>query len=1299
MEKNEKYSIGLDLGTNSVGWAVADNNNNLLKFRGKNMFGVRLFDDAKTAAERRGFRSVRRRLARRKERIRLLREIFEPEITKVDSDFYLRLNESFLHQEDRKLKNKSTLFNGDLFKSDKEYYEIFPTIYHLRNELMTTTEKKDIRLIYLALHHTIKYRGNFLYEGTNFNIENVKVDEKLQLLFDFLEEELDCEFENNKTNTNKIIGILSEDKTKTEKEEQILSLLKATKDSKKMLKELFKAILNKKFSLNKIFLLEGNDISIYINDFGEKSDEIEEYLGEWYEYFTIIDEIYQWTVLKNILSEGNNISEAMIKKYKKHGKDLKILKKLSKQCGIYNDVFRDKGKSNKNYHYYINEPRITSAEDFYKNIKKQFQPFVDELKNDLDYEYMISSIEMENFLPKITSKDNGAIPYQLHKNELEKIIENQSKHYSFLKETKKRIVNILEFRVPYYVGPLNVNSEFTTIVKTKDEKIYPWNFDEIVDKYSSSLRFMEERIGNCTYLPQYKVMPKHSLTNSLFGLLNELNKVRINNKLIDVEVKKSIIRGLFQKQKKVSEKAFKDFLFKNNLIESKDVQITGYQDDKAFASTLSSWIDFAEIFGEFDFGEKLKIEKYEKIILMITMIQDKEILSKIITKEHPDITEEQLKKILSKRYSGFSNLSKEFIDEKVYVSDSFGEVVTILDQLYNSTLNLMQILSDDKLGFKEAYEKIMVKPKMGKITYDDILEIPGSPAIKRGIWQTVQIIDEIVKIMGYEPDNIFIEIAREKGKAGRTSSRVKRMLDLYKKIVEETNEYNEAYQELKNIEKEKRNLDDRALYLYFIQGGKCMYTGQKLDINNLDKYEIDHIIPRWVIKDDSFDNLALVTHEANQEKGEQLGVPEQFRHKQYYVWETMLKYALITRKKFSNLKKSKFSEKDIEVFINRQLVETRQITKHVLNLFKSSYSKTDIVVLRPNLLSDFRKQFKFYKIRELNDLHHAHDALISCFVGNYILNRFPKMSSKYIYDEYLKFKEKNEFKHGAIISSMKKDFENHENNFIWNTQEQIRKFANYFKYKNCNITKKIEEGSGKFYKQLPLKKGTSNKLIPLKSSKELNPKKYGGYTGENPAYFLAIKYKKGKKLIKELVTIPIHIKKLIETGQTTELEYLKSSIDGENLKIISKKILKNQYIKWGKDYFYIVSTDELHNAKQLFLEEKHYNMLYCIKELDEYLLNELYLYIVNKMQYYNVFENTRKKLLDFNNKFINLTKEDKKDVIYEILKITKCNAVNANLKKYGGPERLGRIQRAIQLDQIIFIHQSITGLYEIKRKI
>ncbi len=51
MKNLKEYYIGLDIGTASVGWAVTDESYNIPKFNGKKMWGVRLFDDAKTAEE------------------------------------------------------------------------------------------------------------------------------------------------------------------------------------------------------------------------------------------------------------------------------------------------------------------------------------------------------------------------------------------------------------------------------------------------------------------------------------------------------------------------------------------------------------------------------------------------------------------------------------------------------------------------------------------------------------------------------------------------------------------------------------------------------------------------------------------------------------------------------------------------------------------------------------------------------------------------------------------------------------------------------------------------------------------------------------------------------------------------------------------------------------------------------------------------------------------------------------------------------------------------------------------------
>ena len=43
------YFLGFDIGTDSVGYAVTDENYNVFRFNGKSRWGSRLFDSANTA--------------------------------------------------------------------------------------------------------------------------------------------------------------------------------------------------------------------------------------------------------------------------------------------------------------------------------------------------------------------------------------------------------------------------------------------------------------------------------------------------------------------------------------------------------------------------------------------------------------------------------------------------------------------------------------------------------------------------------------------------------------------------------------------------------------------------------------------------------------------------------------------------------------------------------------------------------------------------------------------------------------------------------------------------------------------------------------------------------------------------------------------------------------------------------------------------------------------------------------------------------------------------------------------------
>src|SRR5699024_8646703 len=159
-----------------------------------------------------------------------------------------------------------------------------------------------------------------------------------------------------------------------------------------------------------------------------------------------------------------------------------------------------------------------------------------------------------------------------------------------------------------------------------------------------------------------------------------------------------------------------------------------------------------------------------------------------------------------------------------------------------------------------------------------------------------------------EPENIMIEFAREEGRKTRTKSRKSLISEITKKIGKED-------QELKNFLKEaskesESKFNTLRYYLYVTQGGKCLYSGERLEFTQLSDYEIDHILPRSFVKDDSLDNLALVKTKYNQDKrNEKMPlsiIPHTSKYEQKKEWSRLRDYNLISSSKFNRLIKPEF---------------------------------------------------------------------------------------------------------------------------------------------------------------------------------------------------------------------------------------------------------------------------------------------------------------------------------------------------------------------------------------------------------
>lgn len=1154
----KKVLCGLDIGTNSVGWCLTDENNNIIKKNGKSLWGVRMFEEAKACAERRSHRCDRRRLTRRKERIDLLQELFKDEIKKIDSSFFYRLDNSFCVKEDRTIPFEYTLFNDKNF-SDKDYFKKYPTIYHLRNHLIKSTQKEDIRLIYLALHHMIKYRGNFLNESTNFKVSNIDDANKYfnSLINEITDEDgvVLYEISYNQNIFNQLLELNNNESRISVLKEKYCEILIKNDTNKYLKNAIIPLMVGSKVQLKKC--LPNIDDDCEIKDLcvkDEKFDDNIAYLLSAYQEnenyinaFIECKNIYQFFLIGKLLNGSSYLSEAMVKKYNLHKDQLKKLKKFVKDNykEKYNSIFRDLDKNN--YVNYIgsnitknikNNISHISNDVFYSFLKKELNidkyKITEENKNDYISEILID-MESNNYLPRINSTDNGVFPYQLNLMEMQIILENQSKFYPFLLTkddygtTIDKIISILKFKIPYYIGPLVMpkgNDEYSKFswIKRTEEKIYPWNFDKIVNKNESAKVFIQRMLTKCSYLPTEYCLPKDSLIFSYFNVLQVLNKTLINGSEISINDKLNIIHELFMKKRKVTKKKLIEYI-KAKRGEDCTISTSNNKEIEEINANMASYYDFSNIFGE-EFI-KNNVDLIEKIILDIVIFEDKSILFDRL-KNIYKLPDDKIKLIKGLTYSKYSNISKTLLTDIKYFDEN-GEIKkSIIKIMEETNQNLQEVIFNEKYNFQTLIDQYN-KQNMpnGKINnIENYVKELGtiSPGMKRPLIQAFKICEELEKIVGQPINEYYVECTRSnKQEKKRKNSRLQNLKNLYKEAeqtLKDDPNYQRALKELNNCEESKFQSD--KYYLYFSQLGKCAYSGELIDISelfNTDKYDIDHIIPQSMIKDDSLENRVLVKQELNRSKSDQYPIPQSILFKgnyrqAYKYYELLYKAKLIGNKKFNNLTRFvELPEEELSSFVNRQLVSTNQAVKGLISAIKY-FKETDtfkpkIIFSKGEIVSDFRKEFDIVKSRNVNNFHHAHDAYLNIVVGRTVETYFsPYLQNK----ETLQRMHANKLTTNPINifknkDNKKKNIFDKQGNLVWDYQNSISIInKNIFNRFDILTTTRTYYGTNLLKKVTVYKKGEGN--IPVKTSNCLSDvSKYGGFTGYAFGSYCLIKVK------------------------------------------------------------------------------------------------------------------------------------------------------------------------------------------------
>ena len=698
---------------------------------------------------------------------------------------------------------------------------------------------------------------------------------------------------------------------------------------------------------------------------------------------------------------------------------------------------------------------------------------------------------------------------------------------------------------------------------------------------SISIKAWKERmISRCSYLPDEFALPKGSFLGETFSIINEMNILKAVDKngddyFLTCEDKIRLFNKLFLIEKKVR---FSDVAECLNLdsfgirknSDSRGTFNNGYTLYPVIAAVVPELKvqSISEIFSNED-----KINRIEDIILAINLYDEEKsridyFLNEIGLSENAS---EKLSKLKSKSFYSFS---RKFIMSQPM--DPEGD--SLMDLLFedNSPAFMNEQMTRisnavDKDGVymdftANKYEK-KLRENGGKLNISLLIDdgkpvIPVSRTVLRSLNETMKIYVELIKVYGV-PERVVIETARNLKDHTQVKEQSTRSFDIVRKLyshledqLKEHKEY-EKYSQVENWEEIEQYVSKNRLKveLYIRQNGRDLLTGEAIQLNHLENYEIDHILPRG-FGDDSMNDKMLISKLANARKGDRL--PLEFIESGEMIGDHLVTSgefisrveSLYDMKLISEAKRRRLlleNSADLSEFINQNLVDTRYIIREFMSVLRA-YNKvhgytTTVVSLKAAYTNLYRKAFKMDKVRDFGDQHHAHDAALLLVADKTLSMYYPgydkrknTRNSMMTYHEFIQkmISADGEDKHDlnlfirrAFYAAYGKNY-NSPDSII----EEIKRYVPYYS------TKTIKNYKGKFYKTTRLKPN-SRKEHDVLTILGVNNEQHCFKSIECAAVdFYKIPVKKGKAIIREHLVV--HIPKVIidNNGNINQEKYI-----------------------------------------------------------------------------------------------------------------------------------------------------------------
>lgn len=508
----------------------------------------------------------------------------------------------------------------------------------------------------------------------------------------------------------------------------------------------------------------------------------------------------------------------------------------------------------------------------------------------------------------------------------------------------------------------------------------------------------EDRVGLCTFEGKNgeKRAPKAAYTSEFFVALEKINHTKIvsadgSTRFFTSDERHAII-ALLHRQQTVKYTAVRRAI---GLAEEDKFYNLNYSpksgnkkspEDTDFVK-MENYHKIRKALREEVASEHLspdKIKLYDDIARILTLYKNDD--SRIRRLAEHDIASECYDALLEMSPSKFHNLSLK----------AMGKIIPFLLQ-GNTYDKACELAGYDFRTENNGEKSILLKGKNITNIVNDIT----NPVVRRSVSQTIKVINAIILEYG-SPQAVNIELAREMSKDFDERRKMKSDMETREK------ENDKVLSRVREYKPNPTGQDIVKFRLWEEQGGVCLYSGDKIDINDLFSsnggYDVDHILPYSITFDDSYRNKVLVKAAENRQKGNRTPYEYIMAEKGETAWnkyETLVKNTVKDYKKQLKLLKKHISDEEKAEFKERNLTDTKYITRIVYNMIRQNLvlkpylnlegkRKKQVMAVNGAITHYLSKRWGLAGKDRRTDTHHAQDAVVIACTTDGMINRISR---------------------------------------------------------------------------------------------------------------------------------------------------------------------------------------------------------------------------------------------------------------------------------------------------------------------